>query len=128
MYSEKRRLGNIGEDIVAKDLVQKGYRVISRNYLKKWGEIDIVARGTDQQIHFVEVKTVSREKGGGHISRDTWRPEDNVHYGKLQRMHRTIESWLQENTYEGEWCVDVATVTIYVDGSNPEISYIENII
>jgi putative endonuclease len=116
MYSEKRKLGNIGEDVAVEKLKNKGFVILSRNYLKKWGEIDIVARGTDGLIHFVEVKSVSRgtfsNNKGASVSYETFRPEENVTREKLVRLQRVIQSWLVEHKYEGEWQIDVASVTL----------------
>ena len=61
---QKNRVGSFGEDISAKYLKRLGHTVLDTNYLKKWGEIDIVSRETLENkhiIHFVEVKTVSYE-------------------------------------------------------------------
>lgn len=58
--TDKQKLGALGEDIACKYLENNGYRVIERNYLKKWGEIDIIAK-KGNKIHFVEVKAVSRD-------------------------------------------------------------------
>ena len=118
MYSEKRQFGNLGEDIVCRNLISKGFSLLDRNYLKKWGEIDIVARETDSKVHFIEVKTVSH---------DTWRPEENVHPNKLQKLHRVIESWLLEKNYNGEWQIDVAIVTLDTAQKKASIRYIENV-
>ncbi len=119
MFTEKRKLGNKGEDYVVADLKHKGFEIIARNYLKKWGEIDIIATKTGK-IHFVEVKTVSH-KG-------EWRPEENVHNDKMRRLGRTIESFLAENgdRVPEDWCCDIACV--YIVNELPEIEYIENII
>ena len=57
--TEKQKIGQIGEDSACKWLEANGYKVIERNYLKKWGEIDIVTK-KGSKIHFVEVKSVSR--------------------------------------------------------------------
>ena len=119
MYSEKRKLGNLGEDIVCRNLISKGFLLLDRNFLKKWGEIDIVARGTDSKVHFIEVKTVSH---------DTWRPEENAHPKKLQRLHKVIDSWLLKNNYEGEWQIDIASVTLDTEQKKASIRYIENVI
>ncbi|MBS4052217.1 MAG: YraN family protein [Methylomonas sp.] len=55
-YSEKRQIGNIAEDISAMFLVKSGHRILDRNYLKKWGELDIVSVDRSDTIHFIEVK------------------------------------------------------------------------
>lgn len=119
MFSEKRKLGNRGEDYVVEDLKHKGFEIIARNYLKKWGEIDIIATKTDK-LHFIEVKTVSK--------RGEWKPEENVHGHKLRKLGRTIETFLMENTgrLPDEWQCDVACV--YMEGEKPQIEYTEDII
>lgn len=119
MFSEKRKLGNKGEDYVVEDLKHKGFSIIARNYLKKWGEIDIIAT-KEGKMHFVEVKTVSK-KG-------EWRPEENVHSDKMRRLARTIETFIIENSdrVPEEWCCDIACV--YVQGEGPHIEYVEDII
>jgi putative endonuclease len=120
--TEKQKIGRIGEDCACKFLVKEGYRVIDRNYLKKWGEIDIVATKA-KRIHFVEVKSVSREikevQEGSviHETQDGYRPEDNMHPWKLQRLGRVIQSYLLDKNIsnEIEWQFDV--VTVYIDMS-----------
>ncbi len=55
-YSEKRQIGNVAEDVSAVFLVKRGHRILDRNYLKKWGELDIVSVDQSDTIHFIEVK------------------------------------------------------------------------
>ncbi|TSC78484.1 MAG: putative endonuclease [Parcubacteria group bacterium Gr01-1014_29] len=57
MYSPTRNRGNIAEDLVAAYLESGGYKINARNYLKKWGEIDIVA-SKYEKIYFIEVKSL----------------------------------------------------------------------
>ncbi len=54
--THKQKIGKLGEDLVCKDLKNKGYTLIERNYWKPWGEIDIVAR-KQGKLYFIEVKT-----------------------------------------------------------------------
>ena len=56
--TEKQKTGNLGEELTASFLEGKGYKIIERNYRKKWGEIDIVAE-LDGVLHFVEVKALT---------------------------------------------------------------------
>jgi putative endonuclease len=123
--TEKQVIGKIGEDCVCKYLQKLGYKIVDRNYLKKWGEIDIVAV-KDKKIHFVEVKSVSREIKPGQKKefsdrKDGYRPEDNMHPWKLQRLGRVIQSYLLDKdiSEDVDWQFDVATV--YVD-TNRRIS------
>ncbi len=113
--TQKQILGAIGEEAVCTYLKRKGFKVTDRNYLKKWGELDVVAI-KDKKIHFVEVKSVSRKFED--VPRETnnrYRPEDNMHPWKLQRLARTIQSYLLDKNVsdDTEWQFDVATV--YVD-------------
>ena len=48
--------GKAGEDAVCDYLEEKGCTILARNYRKKGGEIDIIARDGDTAV-FVEVKT-----------------------------------------------------------------------
>jgi Holliday junction resolvase-like predicted endonuclease len=60
----KRQTGDIGEEVACKYLENKGFSVMERNYLRKWGEIDIIAQkdiNGAKRLYFIEVKTVSRE-------------------------------------------------------------------
>ena len=56
-------IGRLGEDIACRFLKEKGFKVVERNYWKKWGEIDIVAE-KEGVLRFIEVKTVTRENNG----------------------------------------------------------------
>jgi Holliday junction resolvase-like predicted endonuclease len=56
--TEKRKIGDIGEKIAGRFLVSMGFEIVGWNYLKPWGEIDIIVKRKGK-IHFVEVKTVS---------------------------------------------------------------------
>ena len=128
MFSAKRIFGNLGEDVACKFLVKRGFKVIQRNYLRKCGEIDIVS-SKDGITHFVEVKTVKSYD----VSRETWddyRPEDNLHYRKLQRMRRVIQVYLNDNhvSRETEWKFDVVTVLLDREGKKAKVNFLEDII
>ena len=131
---DRNKIGAYGEQIAVKYLKNQGFAILDTNYLKKWGEIDVVARETaksKQIIHFVEVKTVSHETKADlnqAVARGTWRPEENVHFKKIQRMNRTIESWLLENNCDLEWQIDVVTVRIVTREKFASVKYIPNII
>lgn len=56
----KRILGGIGEALIVKHLTQRGFDHVESNYRKRVGEIDVVMK-KGETLHFIEVKTVSRE-------------------------------------------------------------------
>ena len=125
MPSPKRKIGDIGEEVAVKYLERKGFRVIERNYLRKWGEIDIIAE-KGQLLSFIEVKSVSRESG----SRETYRPEENFHPAKLKRLHRAIQTYLLDRKVPDsrEWRVDVACVYLDFSTRKAKVEMLENII
>lgn len=125
-----KNIGRIGEDLAVNHLKKIGFSILARNYLKKWGEIDVIASKADR-IHFVEVKTVSYETRNylnNAVSHGTWRPEENVHFKKMQRLSRTIETWLSENNCEKEWQIDVVAIRIVPRETFATIKIIDNII
>ena len=123
MPSPKRKIGDIGEEVVCKYLETKGFRVLERNYLRKWGEIDIVAE-KGQLLSFIEVKSVSREPGKGY------RPEENMHPAKLKRLHRVIQTYLLDRKVPDskEWRVDVACVYLDFSTRKARVEMLENVI
>lgn len=120
MITQKRELGNKGEDEAVRYLAKKGYSVVARNWATKFGEIDIIAKKRDGAYVFVEVKTV---RAGGYV-----RPEENITYKKLQRFLRTIEMYLRAARASDQmpWQMDAITVTID-EGGVYDIKHWENI-
>jgi len=137
--TEKRKTGNLGEDLACRFLMKRGFDVIERNYLKKCGEIDIIAKNKGK-IHFIEVKSVSHEtissvsglpaQAGETNNSDGFRPEDNVHPWKLQRLARTIQVYLQEKSvsHETDWQFDVITVFIDKKRLISKVNILENVV
>jgi putative endonuclease len=121
--TERRRLGDLGEGIACTFLEKHGFTIVERNYVRKWGEIDIVAKKGDL-VRFVEVKTVS------HVTSQEagYRPEDNVHLWKLKRLSRTIETYLLQRKLDCDWQLDLITVIMDMDTHKAHVELIENII
>ncbi len=120
-YSEKRRFGNRGEDLVCGFLMKRGHKIVCRNYLKRVGEIDIVSE-KGNVVHFTEVKTVSRET-------ENFPPENQVNWKKMLHMKRAINLFVQEKRiYNRELQVNVATVVVDVERRVGSVRVIENII
>ena len=130
--TEKQKIGQIGEDSACKWLINNSYAVVERNYLKKWGEIDIVAK-KGKKIHFVEVKSVTRDlsREVTHVtSLDSYNPEDNMHSGKLQRLSRVIQSYLLDKNVsdETDWQLDLLTVYIDMNRRVSRVFLLEDIV
>jgi putative endonuclease len=138
-----RETGKIGEGIACKWLENHGFSIVTRNYLKKWGEIDIVAEkkgqilnkkdkhaknphSADKIFHFIEVKSqISTTK-----SSNSYRLEENVHNLKLQRLRRVIQSYLAENhqTRDPIFFFHVLTVIMNPETRRARVNMLENIV
>ena len=123
-------IGKIGEDIASKFLQKKRQKVICRNYWKPYGEIDIVSC-ENNNLHFVEVKTVSCEiggKGDPSVSHETYRPEENVHPQKLKKLSRVIQNYLISHETGNNWQFDVIAVYLDTKNKKAKVKYLEDII
>lgn len=134
MKTKKRITGDIGEEIACRFLVKYGFKIVDQNYLKPWGEIDIIAQ-KQRNIHFVEVKTIKYHlnvscETDNYVTREIFRPEENVHSAKLKRLHRAIQTYLSEKhvSHETEWQIDVVTVLLDLETKKAKVEIIENVI
>ena len=123
--TQKRSVGDTGEGIVCRYLEDKGFSVLERNYLRPWGEIDIVASKGDF-LHFVEVKSVTREPGRVGF----FRPEENMHKAKIKRLHRAIQTYLLEHKVkeEASWQMDLVCVYINFETRKAKVELFQNIV
>lgn len=74
--------GRLGETSAEKFLVSLGYKILTKNFRSKFGEIDIVAIENNTLV-FIEVKTRWSNKYGA--------PEEAVGPYKLKSISRTGE-------------------------------------
>ncbi len=124
-------IGNLGEDIAACYLERKGQQIIGRNYRKKYGEIDIITKDSENTVHFVEVKAVSYETKAEldrAVTRRTWRPEEKVDSNKIRHIQRVAEVWLSEHTASIKWQIDVVVVKIVTREKYSTVKLLPNII
>ena len=118
--TEKRKLGDIGENVACEFLKRHGYKIIERNFRIRGGEIDIIAKKSNI-IHFVEVKTVTH----GTLE---YRPEDNMHPWKLKRLSRAIQTYLLDKRLDCDWQLDLITVKMDMATRKAKVEMIENIV
>lgn len=81
----KKKLGNLGEEIASKYLINKGYLIIQKNFRTKFGEIDIIARD-GRYLVFIEVK-LRKSLNLGY-------PREAVDYYKQQRIRNLANLYL----------------------------------
>lgn len=120
MPSEKRKFGDICEKLAAKHLLKRNFKVLEKNYQRKWGEIDLIAID-GEKIHFIEVKGSNLQ---GH------KPEENVHLWKTKRLWRAIQTWFIEHPdyADFEWQIDVMAVFLDLDAKKAKIRWTKNVI
>lgn len=143
-FSKSRQKGNLGEDLASLFLMKHGFEILERNYLKPWGEIDIVAK-KNKTLHFVEVKSVSCEIRQNNVSRETFgrrtatgeavthetvRPEENMHENKLERLKRVIQTYItdQRISRETPFQLDLITVRIDTDSKTALVESFDNVV
>ncbi len=107
--SARKEVGRMGEDVASKFLEGKGFKVITRNYRKPWGEIDIIAE-KGGIVRFVEVKAVSRESLPDVSREMDYRPEEMVDFRKLRKLARTAALYMEVKKDKREFQIDVVGV------------------
>ena len=112
-----QNIGEKGEEYTVKFLEKKKYKILERNYRKRYGEIDIIAENKNY-IVFVEVKTRHNDSMTSAA--------DAVNRQKQIRIIKTASQYLSENETEKFCRFDVCEV--YVNADNLKlvnINYIE---
>lgn len=122
----KQEVGRKGEDAACDFLKKLGFSIVERNFWRKWGEIDVVAR-KGNELRFVEVKAVSRD----FVPKveDGYEPEDNIHPWKRKRLRRIIETYLLRNDWceDLDWQVDAISVYLNRSGEVLKVEHLEDI-
>jgi putative endonuclease len=91
---QRRRHGQLGEQIAEAHLAHRGYTIVGRNFRTRYGELDLIA--TDEHaLVFCEVKT--RTSGS---QRGPDGPLDAIGPRKRDRLRRMAGQWLAENGEE----------------------------
>ncbi len=111
------RLGWWGERLAGLELMKKGYRILTTNETcSHFGEIDLIAE-TDNELIFVEVKTISKPQLGT--------PEQKIDYAKLTKLQRAIDYYCMTNDVQKDIRLDVFTVVL--TKGQPRIKHLESI-
>lgn len=144
----KQKIGSLGEELVVKFLMKRGFKILDRNYRRPWGELDIVAE-KNSTIHFVEVKALAQRVSGETIAnrkhrrnltpervtqetsrqrvlkyiryakpKDWYRPEDHVNRNKMLRLRRIIQTYLIGRHVSDETAWQFDVATVLIDEEN----------
>ena len=109
--------GAAGEDRAAAYLTEKGFRVLTRNYRSRFGEIDIIAED-GRYLLFAEVKTRRSSSLVG--------PAEAVTAAKQARIAKTAMLYLQNHPTGLQPRFDVIAVVVGKDRSLQKLEHIEN--
>ncbi len=116
---EKRTLGDFGETKAVNFLRRKGYKIIQRNFVCRFGEIDIIAQ-KGNYLAFVEVKLRKNS--------DYAQAREFVTSAKQGRIISTAMFWLSRNDTQLQPRFDV--IEVYApEGEHtlfPRINHIED--
>jgi putative endonuclease len=113
---KRRQTGRQGEKIAAAYLVDKGYKIVQRNWSCATGELDLIMEQDDTLV-FVEVRTRRGNRFGT--------AEESITPAKQARLVELAHSYLQETAPpHPSWRIDV--VAVQLGRGLPQVNHIEN--
>src|SRR3954452_16877967 len=87
---QRRRHGELGEQIAGEHLEHRGYSIVARNFRTRYGELDLIA-ANESSLVFCEVKT---RIAGSRAGPDG--PLDAIGSRKRDRLRRMATQWLAD--------------------------------
>ncbi|HEY0341882.1 MAG TPA: YraN family protein [Steroidobacteraceae bacterium] len=116
--TQKQRVGAVAENIAANFLRDKGLEIVERNYLRRLGELDIVARDGDV-LAVVEVRTRASDRYGGAAA--------SVDARKQQRLIRATSLLLQQRKDLARLRVRFDVIAVLeIDRETPRVEWIRH--
>jgi len=117
--SKNKIKGDLGENIATGYLVNRGYKIIERNFRCNAGEIDIVCK-KEETLVFVEVKAKTTEFFGA--------PEEMVDWRKMEKISEAIEFFITTHHYKEEpnYRIDVIAIVLDENDKIKRFNHIEN--
>lgn len=115
MSDHNRQRGSTGEMLAARYLERAGYRILERNYQKRFGEIDLIVE-KEGCLVFVEVKLRKSSRYG--------MPSQAVDFKKQQKIIKTAMAYLAQNHgFDREMRFDV--IEILTDQDKPRLRHLK---
>jgi len=110
----REETGRAGEDLAARFLRKRGFKVLRRNCRSTLGEIDLVMRDGDEVV-FVEVKTRSSRTWGD--------PEDAVTPAKQRKVGRQAMLFANQNNLRRRPLRFDVVAVLLEEGADPEVRH-----
>lgn len=116
VLDDRRDFARYCEDLAEKYLKGCGYRIITRNFYSRGGEIDIVARDGDELV-FIEVK--------GKRNNNFGLPQEMVTRRKIRNLMSAALCYMQKGTCKGRSCrFDVVSIMVR-PGEPPQLDHLK---
>jgi putative endonuclease len=119
--SKTQKIGQLGEDLAIKYLLNMDFTIVERNYTLKQGEIDIIAK-KDDILYFFEVKSSILKHD---VSYETYNPAENMHPKKIERFVRTSNLYVMNKDVSCEIKVVLLSVIINEQEKTAKIEMID---
>ena len=118
MLTARQQSGRRAEELAAELLRARGFEILQRNYLRRLGELDLVARRADLLV-IAEVRTRSSAAFGGAAA--------SVDRRKQQRISRAATALLQQRADLARLAVRFDVVVVSdPHGAAPRIEWIQH--
>lgn len=113
--ADHNEFGRIGEDIAAKFLLEKGYKILERNWIYQKKELDIIAT-IGEELVIVEVKSRSTEFFE--------HPSDAITLSKIKFLVRATQAYVDLREIKQDVRFDV--ISVIKNGDNFKVEHIED--
>ncbi len=110
-------LGTSGENLAARFLQKKGFKILATNWKTRFGELDLIASAGDH-LYFVEVKTRRSTRFGS--------PGESITAAKKARLERLGAAYLARHPETAQFReISFGFIGIAVDEKNdPKIEWL----
>lgn len=97
-----RQVGQIGEDEAARFLEEEGYEILERNWRCCSGEVDLIARGSEEgQAVLVEVKARRMRRADAHVAPElAVGPRKRARYRTMALMYLSLHPELSSVRFD----------------------------
>lgn len=117
----KQALGAAAEELAAGYLQSRGYRIVERNYRRRWGEADVIAVDADGTHVIVEVRSRSDRRYAVEAAH-------SVGPRKQRQLRRLAHGLLAEQETEIDIRVDVMIIAPDHNGRLTVVAHIQDAI
>ncbi len=109
--------GRLGEDLAARWLQERGYRILHRNWKYSYYELDLVAE-KNGMLHFIEVKTRRTDTFGY--------PEEGVTIRKMERLLLAGEAYQEQYPHWKRLQYHILSIRLYAN-REPDYFLLEDV-